>query len=58
MKREDLVELLKNKKLTATIGITGEYYISNTDTGKIVFKGDHEHFLHKLGVKFALDYRM
>jgi hypothetical protein len=58
MKREILLKLLKDKKLAATIGITGEYYINNTDTGKTVFKGHHEHFLRELGVRFVLDYRM
>ncbi len=58
MKRSELLELLKNKKLAATIGSTGEYYINNTDTGKTVFKGHHEHFLHKLGIKFSMDFRI
>ena len=44
MKREILLKLLKDKKLIANIGITGEYYINNTDTGKTVFKGHHDDF--------------
>ncbi len=58
MKRSELLELLKNKKLTATIGITGDYYIFNTDTDKTVFKGPHEHFLRELGIKFNMDFRI
>ncbi len=58
MKREILLKLLKDKKLIANIGITGEYYINNTDTGKTVFKGHHEDFLRELGIKFNMDFRM